>query len=240
VRYFLEQNINYKVDITLDELCLCRYLRARSWNLEKSELLLRESLKWRKEFEPEKITEQDVKGVLSLGTVYHNGFDRQGRPVLYMKPGAYNPYSADERVRFLVYVMEQTINEMDPTGVEKMCWILDFSEYGQRAKSPDSLSVAKNAANILQNHYPERLGAVFFLNAPWYLSVLYSLLSLLLTSETKKKIHWLSGDKVGLFKGLSEFIDEENLEQKYGGKKEPPSIQILEVESKNPILYKKS
>jgi len=37
-------------------------------------------------------------------------------------------------------------------------------------------------------------------------------------SVTKKKIHWLSGGKEEIFKVMSQFISEGNLEEQYGGK----------------------
>jgi len=60
------------------------------------------------------------------------------------------------------------------TGVEKICWVMDFSDYGKRAKSPDGRQVATNSLNILQNQYPERLGTILVMNAPWYFSLLYT------------------------------------------------------------------
>ncbi len=41
--------------------------------------------------------------------------------------------------------------------------LLSFSpllDYGTRAKSPEGKAVAQNSLNILQNQYPERLGAL--------------------------------------------------------------------------------
>jgi hypothetical protein len=45
-----------------DDACLARYLRARvdkfGWNLEKSLLMIQDTLKWRREFKPEDIKEE--------------------------------------------------------------------------------------------------------------------------------------------------------------------------------------
>jgi len=203
-----------------DTACFCRYLRARDWNVEKSSNLLAETLIWRRQKKPNLITIADVKEVRSLGTMYINGFDKQNQPVIYVKPGAYNPYPVEQRLKYLMYILEAAISKMDVSHhIEKLCWVIDFSGYGNRAKSPDGKAVAQNSLNILQNHYPERLGILCIINSPWYFSMLYTLLSPLLNSVTKKKIHWISGTSPEqLFEPLSNFIDPEQLEEKYGGK----------------------
>jgi hypothetical protein len=91
-----------------------------------------------------------------------------------MKPGAYNPFNAEQRMRYMVFMLENAVKKMDASkGIEKLCWILDFSEFGDRHKSPESKQVSKNSTTILQNHYPERLGVAFVVNAPWYFNYLY-------------------------------------------------------------------
>ncbi len=68
--------------------CLCRYLRARDWDITKSENMIRETLKWRRQYKPHLITAEDVIVELKNdGKMYRNGHDKFGRPVIYMKPG---------------------------------------------------------------------------------------------------------------------------------------------------------
>lgn len=88
--------------------------------------MITESLEWRRQSKPDEIPFEEVKGLQELASLYQNGFDKLGRPILYIKPGAYNPFPAEERVRFLVYTLESAISRM-PQQVEKMVWILDFS-----------------------------------------------------------------------------------------------------------------
>lgn len=38
-----------------DDACLKRYLRARNWNLKKSEKMLKDTLAWRDSYKPEDI-----------------------------------------------------------------------------------------------------------------------------------------------------------------------------------------
>lgn len=58
------------------DMTLWRYLRARKWNLKKSESMLVDSIKWRQEYKPHEITREDVVGVLvNILHIYRPVFD---------------------------------------------------------------------------------------------------------------------------------------------------------------------
>jgi hypothetical protein len=44
-----------RAEIYATDACLKRYLRARNWNVKKSEQMLRSTLRWRSDFKPEEI-----------------------------------------------------------------------------------------------------------------------------------------------------------------------------------------
>ncbi|XP_021911772.1 random slug protein 5-like, partial [Carica papaya] len=76
----------------LPEFCsdesISRYLRARNWNTKKAAKMLKETLKWRLQSKPEKITWEDVVDEAETGKVYRANFcDKNGRIVLIMRPG---------------------------------------------------------------------------------------------------------------------------------------------------------
>ena len=51
-----------------------------------------------------------------------------------------------------------------PTGVGKMTWLIDFEGYSYRNAPP--ITLALKTLNILQNHYPERLGLAVCYHPP--------------------------------------------------------------------------
>lgn len=70
----------------LSDATLCRYLRAREWNLSKAQKMLVDSLKWRREYKPWAITNEDIDVELNNnGKMYISGFDVHDRPILIMK-----------------------------------------------------------------------------------------------------------------------------------------------------------
>jgi hypothetical protein len=78
--------------------------------------------------------------------MYMNGTDVDGRPIIIVKPGSYNPFPIEMRINYVIWLMEEAIRSS--TSVEKLTWILDFSDYGKRASSPDGRQVGKSVLHI--------------------------------------------------------------------------------------------
>jgi len=197
--------------------CLSRYLRARDWDVEQAYKMLKGSLDWRSTFKPHLITEAQVAGPMKIGTMFHTGFDKLNRPVIYVKPGAHSPNTLEERVTYVAWLMEHVASLMGE-NVEQVLIIMDFSEFGKRAKSPDSRQTAQAIINILQNHYPERLGSAIVINSPWYFNLLFKMMSPFINANTKKKMNWITGDHQQIFQILCQSVDPDQLLTIYGGK----------------------
>jgi hypothetical protein len=90
---------------------------------------------------------------------------------------------------------------------------MDFTDYASRARSPDGRKVAQTCLGLLQDHYPERLGLAFIINPPWWVSLLFTILSPFMDAVTKAKIHFISGDVAKLHSQLQEYVDDEQLER---------------------------
>lgn len=69
----------------------------------------------------------------------------------------------DNQIRHLVYMMENAILNL-PEGQEQMAWLVDFTGWSLSTSVP--VKCARETINILQNHYPERLGVAFLYNPP--------------------------------------------------------------------------
>lgn len=70
------------------------------------------------------------------------------------------------------------------------------------------------ASGISQNYYPERLGKLYLINAPWGFSTVFSVVKSFLDPITVKKIHVLgSGYQAELLKQ----VPKESLPKEYGG-----------------------
>jgi len=74
-----------------------------------------------------------------------------------------NTSSMDGQIKQLVYTLENAILNLPP-GQEQMVWLIDFHGWGVKHSTP--IKTAREIANILQNHYPERLHAGILFNPP--------------------------------------------------------------------------
>src|SRR5690606_8221016 len=116
-------------DAFLTAHCLRRYLRARGFNANKAWEMLKATILWRRTTRPEQLSAANVADVNTLGTVFLCGHDRRSMPVVYMRPGAHNPCSSQQRVSFMIWIMETSIREAERRGVEKLVWVLDFADF---------------------------------------------------------------------------------------------------------------
>ncbi|KAJ1569019.1 hypothetical protein HK405_010927 [Cladochytrium tenue] len=67
-----------------DDACLRRYLRATTWDTDRAAAKLKDTLAWRYEYRPHEITPEEVRTEAVGGNNFVNGFDRYGRPVIYL------------------------------------------------------------------------------------------------------------------------------------------------------------
>jgi hypothetical protein len=69
----------------------------------------------------------------------------------------------DGHIKHLVYCLENAILNL-PIGQEQMIWLVDFRGWGMKYTIP--IKTAREATNILQNHYPERLHVAILFSPP--------------------------------------------------------------------------
>ncbi|KAG7943941.1 hypothetical protein I3843_15G071900 [Carya illinoinensis] len=150
------------------------------------------------------------------GKVYRANFrDRHGRTVLILRPGMQNTKSLDNQMRHLVYLIENAILNL-PEGQEQMSWLIDFTGWSISNSVP--IKSARDTVNILQNHYPERLGIAFLYNPPRIFEAFWKIVKYFLEAKTFQKVKFVypkNNDSVELMRS---YFDEENLPSEFGGK----------------------
>jgi hypothetical protein len=97
--------------------------------------------------------------------------------------------------------------------LETCCSIMDLKGVGVTSV-PSVYGYVRQASAISQNYYPERLGKLYLINAPWGFSSVFSAVKGFLDPVTVEKIHILgSGYQTELFGQ----IPKENLPKEFGG-----------------------
>lgn len=83
------------------------------------------------------------------------------RPCLYLNPAKQNTKKSDKQIQHLVFMLERVIDLMVP-GQETLSLLVNFKESG--SGSNPSVGQGRQTLNILQTHYPERLGRALVIN----------------------------------------------------------------------------
>ncbi|EKX40436.1 hypothetical protein GUITHDRAFT_164667 [Guillardia theta CCMP2712] len=179
---------SYCTDYTLK-----RYLHARKFDVAKAFNMLTATLAWRKDFDVESISMLKVRGNGETGKVVVRGADREGRPILFLRPGQENSKDDhDGNLKHLVYELERAVACMDELrGVGKMLVILDLQHYSMSNAPP--MKTSRATLHILQDHYPERLAKFLIIDAPWLFQGFFKIISPFIDKETAAKLVFVNG-----------------------------------------------
>ncbi|TRZ19395.1 hypothetical protein HGM15179_007723 [Zosterops borbonicus] len=91
--------------------------------------------------------------------------------------------------------------------------IIDWSNFSFKQASKLTPSILKLAIEGLQDSFPARFGGVHFVNQPWYIHALYTLIKPFLKDKTRKRI-FLHGNNLN---SLHQLIHPECLPSEFGG-----------------------
>ncbi|AQK56508.1 Sec14p-like phosphatidylinositol transfer family protein [Zea mays] len=131
-----------------------------------------------------------------------------------MRPGCQNTKNANGQVKYLVYCMENAILNL-PHGQDQMVWLIDFAGFNLGNLS---IQVTKMTADVLQGHYPERLGVAILFNAPKFFEPFWKMASPLLEKKTRNKVKFVYSDRPDTMKIMEDLFNMDELECAFGGK----------------------
>lgn len=91
-------------------------MRAAKWKMDDAKKRIKATMEWRREYKPELIEPGDVSIEAETGKMFENtrsltndriisGFDRDARPVIYMRPGRENTETSPRQIRHLIYCL---------------------------------------------------------------------------------------------------------------------------------------
>ncbi|PFH47957.1 hypothetical protein AMATHDRAFT_150905 [Amanita thiersii Skay4041] len=168
----------------LSRECLLRYLRASKWKTATAIQRLENTLKWRREFGIyDLLTPEHVEPEAVTGKEVVFGYDTDGRPGFYMFPSRQNTDEPTRQIQFAVWMLERCIDLMRP-GVETVILLINYAD---KAKGP-SMSTARAVLNILQDHYPERLGRSLIIKIPFYINAFFKIIMPFVDPITREKV----------------------------------------------------
>lgn len=151
---------------------------------------------------------------------------QDGRPVYFEQLGeidlaAINKITTSERMlQNLVVEYEKLADPRLPACsrksgqlLETCCTVMDLKGVGI-SKISSVYSYVKSTSAVSQNYYPERLGKMYLINAPWGFASAFSVVKAFLDPVTVQKIHILGA---GYLTELLKQVPSENLPTIFGG-----------------------
>ncbi|KAF2758128.1 hypothetical protein EJ05DRAFT_500647 [Pseudovirgaria hyperparasitica] len=216
----------------LDTLSMLRFLRARKFDVEASKKMFIDCEEWRKTFGgglddlTRNFDYKEKPQVFAYYPQYYHKTDKEGRPVYIEQLGkidlnALRAITSDERMlQSLAVEYEKLIDPRLPACsrkqgylLETCCTIMDAKGVGI-ARAGQVYGYLQQASGMSQNYYPERLGKLYIINAPWGFSGVFSVIKRFLDPVTVAKIHVLGSSYQS---ELLSQVPKENLPKHLGG-----------------------
>lgn len=147
----------------LSRECLLRYLRATKWSVTEAPKRILGTLTWRREYGVDTLTGDHISPENETGKQIILGYDVNARPCLYLNPGRQNTEHSPRQVQHLVFMVERVINLLVP-GQETLALLINFKSSKTRSNTSPPIGQGREVLNILQTHYPERLGRALITN----------------------------------------------------------------------------
>ncbi|KAJ4844354.1 hypothetical protein Tsubulata_025256 [Turnera subulata] len=209
------------------DVILLKFLRARDFKVRDAFSMLKNTIRWRKEFGIDGLVDQDLGCHDLEKVVFMHGFDKDGHPVCYNVYGEFqskelyrNTFSDEEkRERFLrwrIQFLEKSIRKLDfsPGGICTIVQVNDLRNSPGPAKR-ELRQATKQALQLLQDNYPEFVAKQIFINVPWWYLTVNKMISPFLTQRTRSKFVFAGPSKSA--ETLIRYIGAEQIPVKYGG-----------------------
>lgn len=207
---------------------LLRWLRARNFNVQKAETMIRKHIEFRRQmkvdtiisgWEPPEVIEKYVSGGMC-------GYDREGSPIWYDLVGPLDPKGLllsstkqdfmKTKIRHTEMLRRECQRQSEKLGknIEAITLIYDCEGLGLKHMWKPAVETYGEILTMFEDNYPEGLKRVFVIKAPKIFPMAYSLIKHFLCDETRRKILVLGSNWQEV---LREHVEPEQLPVVYGG-----------------------
>jgi hypothetical protein len=192
-----------------------RFLQATMYKADKTINILLQHFEWRKSYFPFTITNKAME-ILNSGFIYVHGRDSLYRPIMIINAKFYvdnmNKYTYEDFLCCVIYFIEYMINNLlIPGQVENWIIITDLNGVSLLGIPKDM----KSMMGVLGANYRCRLFINYILGMGTVLNFLWNIVKKFLDEVQLKKIKFL---KKGEFGPIFDYINEEQVEERFGGK----------------------
>eukprot|EP00916_Digyalum_oweni_P011520 GHVL01019188.1.p1 GENE.GHVL01019188.1~~GHVL01019188.1.p1 ORF type:complete len:506 (+),score=58.81 GHVL01019188.1:40-1557(+) len=217
-----------------NDVFLLRFLRARKFDVDKTETMIRKNLDWRESIDLDNIGEiYTTEQLAKIKRMYPHGYygtDKMGRPVYIERLGkievghlleatdleSFLLYYVQEYERLLELRMPACSVAMGGKPIHDSLTILDLQGLGMKHFSNSCQKIIKRLTSCCQENYPETLGQMFIINAPKIFSAIWPAVKSWIDPKTASKIKIVSSISA-LKKETVDVIDIDTLPCFIGG-----------------------
>uniref|UniRef100_A0A670ZPK9 SEC14 like lipid binding 2 n=1 Tax=Pseudonaja textilis TaxID=8673 RepID=A0A670ZPK9_PSETE len=202
-----------------DDNYLLKWLRARCFDLQKSEAMIRKvrsnSLVC--------FSSQVIQKYMSGGTC---GFDREGYPVRYEIVGTLDPkgllFSVSKQdflkkkfqdCEFMRDICNEQSKRLGKT-IDNIIMVYDFEGLGLKHLWKPGVDVYIELLAMFEDNFPECLKHLFVIKAPRLFPIAYNMVKHILSEDTRKKLIILGANWK---EDLQKYIDPAEIPMMYGG-----------------------
>ncbi|XP_033924498.1 SEC14-like protein 2 [Melopsittacus undulatus] len=210
-----------------DDYFLLKWLRARSFDVPKSEAMLRKHLEFRKHMDANNIMSWEapevIRRYMSGGMC---GYDREGSPIWYDIVGPLDArgllLSASKqdllknKFRDCELLRRECEEQSRKLGrkVETVLMVYDCEGLGLKHLWKPAVDTYGELLSMFEENYPESLKRLFIVKAPKIFPVAYNLVKHFLSEDTRRKVVVLGSNWKEV---LQKHIDPEQIPVEYGG-----------------------
>uniref|UniRef100_A0A2K5JJC6 Clavesin-2 n=1 Tax=Colobus angolensis palliatus TaxID=336983 RepID=A0A2K5JJC6_COLAP len=182
-----------------DDAFILRFLRARKFHHFEAFRLLAQYFEYRQQnldmFKSFKATDPGIKQALKDG--FPGGLanlDHYGRKILVLFAANWDQsrYTLVDILRAILLSLEAMIEDPE-LQVNGFVLIIDWSNFTFKQASKLTPSMLRLAIEGLQDSFPARFGGIHFVNQPWYIHALYTVIRPFLKEKTRKRVFNLCG-----------------------------------------------
>lgn len=160
---------------------------------------------WRQKTEADTILStwkfEEAHAVSQVYPQFYHGIDKKGRPIYIEQLGRLNVadlWKATTRERMFrnyIHSFEHLLSFRYPCvsavkgqRIDQTFSIIDMTDFSAGKMNSETRGILSEASGITSNNYPENLGMMFVINAPFVFSACWSIAKGFLDERTVKKI----------------------------------------------------
>ncbi|TVU18558.1 hypothetical protein EJB05_34664, partial [Eragrostis curvula] len=194
-----------------------RFLRSKNWSTVQATNALKETVKWRGQYKPEKIRWEDISERENEAKRLYiaDYLDKNGRIVYISKPSIKSLTSTKERIKQAVYNMENLAMDSEGTQEDNVVWVTDFREW---TPSDTPIGESRETLHILQNYYPGLIAVAYASNPPKIFESFWKILKHFIEPSLKERTKFVYSNNPDSQRIMTDLFDLDKLDSAFRGR----------------------